>query len=65
MKTDKKETDKKIKELFDNWCAQCDAAGELDFYGMQALVCREMVEAGEMLLRRRVRTGADDEPTHA
>ena len=28
--------------------ADCDADGQLDFYGLQTLICREMVEAGEV-----------------
>jgi len=31
----------------------------LDFYGLQTLICREMVEAGEVLVRRRLRRPSD------
>lgn len=31
----------------------------MDFYGLQTLICREMVEAGEVLVRRRLRRPSD------
>lgn len=46
-------TDKKVKEAFEHWSKRCDADGEQDFYGIQALAAREMFEAGEGLVRRR------------
>ena len=42
--------DRKVDALFERWTADCDADGQLDFYGMQTLICREMVEAGEVLV---------------
>lgn len=51
--------DKKIKRAFDRWCEQCDADGQLDFYGIQTLAVREMVEGGEVLARRRWRLSSD------
>lgn len=51
--------DKKIKELFDRFTKYCDADGGLDFYGQQQLACREMIEGGEVLLRRRRRFQSD------
>lgn len=50
---------KAANSLFDRWIKQCDADGVLDFYGMQTLACREMVEAGEVLIRRRNRRPED------
>ena len=47
--------DRKVDALFERWTADCDADGQLDFYGLQTLICREMVEAGEVLVRRRLR----------
>ncbi|MFN4125756.1 phage portal protein [Pannonibacter indicus] len=51
--------DRKVDALFERWTAECDADGQLDFYGLQTLICREMVEAGEVLVRRRLRRAAD------
>jgi lambda family phage portal protein len=36
--------------------------GQLDFYGLQTLICREMIEAGEVLVRRRLRRSSDGLP---
>lgn len=46
-------TDKRINELFDTWSSQCDYDGQLDFYGLQTLAVREMLESGEILVRAR------------
>jgi len=51
--------DRKVDALFERRTADCDADGQLDFYGLQTLICREMVEAGEVLVRRRLRRAAD------
>ena len=45
--------DRKVDALFARWSDAADADGQLDFYGLQTLICREMVEAGEVLVRRR------------
>jgi capsid protein len=42
--------------------AQRAFAGQLDFYGLQTLIFREMVEAGEVLVRRRLRRASDGLP---
>lgn len=52
-------TDKKVMAAFNKWAKQCDADGQLDFYGLQTLACREMIEAGEVLARRRRRRASD------
>lgn len=42
-------------DLWNNWAAdpsQCDYQGRLDFYAMQALAMRTIVESGEVLIRR-------------
>lgn len=44
--------DTKIKVLFEEWSAQCDFDNQLDFYGLQTLAVREMIEGGEVLCRR-------------
>jgi lambda family phage portal protein len=51
--------DKKVMDAFKRWSRECDADGQLDFYGLQTLVVREMVEGGEVLIRRRRRRAAD------
>ena len=43
--------DRRVKQLFAQWATQCDAAGLLDFYGIQALAARTRAEAGEVLIR--------------
>ncbi len=54
--------DRKVDALFERWSAECDADGQLDFYGLQTLICREMVEAGEVLVRRRPCRASDGLP---
>jgi lambda family phage portal protein len=54
--------DKAADSLWEEWSAVCDADGQLDIYGMQTLACRQMVEAGEVLLRRRPRRSSDGLP---
>ncbi|KAB2883030.1 MAG: phage portal protein, partial [Pseudorhodoplanes sp.] len=51
--------DRQADALWEAWSAQCDADGQLDYYGLQTLACRELVEAGEVLLRRRPRRLSD------
>ena len=51
--------DREANALWESWSAQCDADGQLDCYGLQTLACREMVEAGEVLVRRRPRRPSD------
>ncbi|WP_347268394.1 phage portal protein [Paracoccus sp. (in: a-proteobacteria)] len=51
--------DRRVDDLFTRWTEACDADGQLDFYGLQTLICREMVEAGEVLVRRRLRRSSD------
>lgn len=54
--------DKKINGLFDRHSKKCDADGQLDFYGIQALTFREMVEGGDGIVRRRRRRIEDKLP---
>lgn len=51
--------DAKLKALFEAWSTQCDADGQLNWYGLQTLAAREMIEAGEVLVRRRARFASD------
>lgn len=51
--------DLKVKAAFERWCKECDADGQLDFYGLQTLAVREMAEGGEILGRRRWRRQSD------
>jgi lambda family phage portal protein len=45
---------KKINELWSAFIEECDFAGQLDFYGLQRLAVRSMLEGGETLVRRRI-----------
>jgi len=48
-----------IHKLWNRWTDEADADGAIDFYGMQSLVCREIMEAGECLERIRMRRPKD------
>jgi len=48
-----------VHALWWDWCDEADAAGLTDFYGLQALACRAMVEGGECFLRLRPRRPED------
>lgn len=48
-----------IHALWWDWCEEADAAGLTDFYGLQALACRAMLEGGECLVRLRWRRPED------
>lgn len=52
---------KELAELWADWTDEADADGRGDFYGLQALAVRGMVEAGEMFARFRVRRPGDME----
>lgn len=54
--------DNAVKAAFEEWLNLCDADGQLDFYGLQTLAVREMVEGGEVLARRRWRLPKDNLP---
>ena len=51
-----------IQSLWRDWCEQADAAGLTDFYGLQALATRAMLEGGEALVRLRYRRSSDGLP---
>lgn len=44
-------TDRQVTALWDAWVRSADVGGELDFYGLQALVARAAIEGGEALVR--------------
>ncbi len=44
-----------VQALWRDWTEEADAAGQTDFYGLQALACRAMLEGGECLIRLRPR----------
>ncbi len=50
---------KELAELWLAWTDEADADQALDFYGLQALAVRSMVEGGESFTRRRLRRAAD------
>ena len=51
-----------IQRLWWDWCEAADAAGLTDFYGLQTLATRAMLEGGEALLRLRYRRIEDGLP---
>lgn len=54
--------DEKVDKLWADFCRKLDADGQLTFEGLQTLVCREMVEGGEALIRRWPRRMSDNLP---
>ena len=56
-------TDPKVNkaadELWTRWAAECDAHGHTDFYGLQNLAVREMIEGGEVLAMRHPRRASE------
>ena len=45
---------KKIQELWLNWTDEADSAGLCDFYGLQSLVLRSVIESGECFVRLKI-----------
>lgn len=50
---------KELAKLWRRWTDQADAHGRFDFYGLQALAVRSMLEAGEVFARMRARRPGD------
>ncbi len=48
-----------VQALWFRWTDEADASGLTDFYGLQALACRSVMEAGECLVRLRPRLPKD------
>lgn len=49
----------RVHALWWEWVAEADATGLTDFYGLQALACRSMLEGGECFIRMRPRRPQD------
>lgn len=58
-RTENPELSKLINRAWEPWTEECDADGQLDFYGLQDLVGRTVFESGECLLRYRMRRPGD------
>lgn len=63
-RTDDKKLEQALENLWIQWGDEvnCDADERLDFYGIQALVMRTVVESGSCLIRRRRRRLSDGLP---
>jgi lambda family phage portal protein len=51
-----------VDKLFARWAEQADADGRLDFYGLQTLGLRTVIESGEVLIRRLAPSGDYEVP---
>lgn len=53
--------EKQLQQLWDDWAGStdCDPEGQHTFYGLQATAMRTIPEAGELLLRKRLRYLSD------
>jgi lambda family phage portal protein len=45
---------RKIQELWLSWTDEADSAGVVDFYGLQSLVLRSVIECGECFVRLKI-----------
>jgi lambda family phage portal protein len=52
----------RANELFERWSTRSDANGLTDFYGLQTLAAREMIEGGDVFIRNRPRRRSDSLP---
>lgn len=54
-------SNQRVLEAWKGWAesTDCDADGRCDFYGLQKLILRTVVESGECLVRRRIRRPED------
>lgn len=52
-KSPNKARNKRVNEAFDAWSRHADAHGHTDFYGLQALAVREMIEGGDVFAVQR------------
>ena len=57
--SDEPELREQIMQLWLDWTDECDADGIADFYGMQTIVARCLMEAGECFIRYRPRREED------
>ena len=53
------EFSKAVQALWLRWSDEADSHGVHDFYGLQASICRSMIEGGECFVRFRVRRTED------
>ena len=52
--------DRKTLKLYAKWIRECDADGQLNYYGIQRLIARTVFESGECLIRFRYRRPEDN-----
>jgi capsid protein len=52
-------TKEDLQKKWTKWTDYCDAHGTSDFYGLQALAVRSMMEGGECFIRLRYRKASD------
>ena len=52
--------DKQIMAAWNEWVQLCDMEGDLDFFGLQALIVRSMFESGECFVRYRDRSAPNN-----
>lgn len=57
--TDDDDLRRELMEAWQDFIEECDADGNLDFYGQQALVCRSQGEGGDCFVRLRPRRERD------
>lgn len=57
--TSNKALNKRVDALFAAWAKQADATGGTDFFGLQALAFREMLEGGDVFALNRPRRAED------
>ena len=50
---------KQIMAAWQAWVSECDAEGNCDFYGLEALIVRSIFESGEVFVRYRDRFASD------
>lgn len=50
---------KQVMAAWTAWAAECDAEGNCDFYGLEALIVRSIFESGEVFVRFRDRFASD------
>lgn len=60
VKHDDPEIKQRIQDAFDQWAVEADACGLCDFYGLQSLATRAMIEGGGSLTRFRNRLPSDN-----
>jgi len=51
---------RQIMAAWEQWLPYCDAEGNYDFYGLQALIVRSLFESGECFVRYRDRFAGND-----